>query len=146
MKKLMMALALALLPASALAQTASVQQSPTRLDAGQNVATSASSAATITITPPASQFVYLTGLDITNCAGTAVTAAAPLTISTTNLGGAAWLIGTGSTAGLCQPSPTAGSWPLPLKSATPGTAITFVLPTFTTNQTIRVTAYYYFAP
>jgi hypothetical protein len=128
----------------ALAQ-APVQQSSTRLDAATFVSTSASSAATITITPPAGQYVYLTGIDLTNCAGaSAVTAAAPTTVTTTNLSGAAWTVGSGSTAGNCQASPTGMSYPLTLKSSTAGTAVTIVLPTFATNQTIRVSAYYYF--
>jgi hypothetical protein len=30
------------------------------------------------------------------------------------------------------------AWPSGLKAQTPGTAVTFVLPTFATNQTVRV--------
>ena len=124
-----------------------IQQSPTRLDAAGMVSTSASSAATITITPPASWNVYFSNIEITNCAGgTAVTAAAPTTVTTTNLNGAAWTVGSGVTAGLCQPSPANSTFPLALKSAAPGTAVTIILPTFVTNQTVRVSAYYYFAP
>lgn len=123
------------------------QQSPTKLDTAGLVSTSATSASTITITPPSSNSVYVTNVEITNCAGgTAVTAAAPTTVTTTNLGGAAWTVGSGVTAGLCQPSPINGPFPMALKSAQPGLAVTLVLPTFATNQTIRVTAYYYFAP
>ncbi len=121
------------------------QQDPQRLDAAQMVATSATSAATITITPPAGQSVYITNVEVTNCAGgTAVTAATPTSLTTTNLNGAAWTIGSGVTAGLCQPSPINGPFPLALKSAQPGVAVTFVLPTFATNQTVRVSVYYYF--
>jgi hypothetical protein len=147
MKNLISALvvACALIAAPAFAQQAT-QQSATRADAANLVQTSATSAATITITPPSGQYVYLTGLDITNCAGSsAVSAAAVTTISTTNLGGVAWTIGSGVAAGLCQPAPT-GPFSLPLKSTTAGSAATIVLPTFATNQTIRVNAYYYFAP
>lgn len=148
MRKLIFALLAALLlaPAAAFAQTA-VQQSPTRLDAAQFVQSSTTSAATITITPPAGQYVYVTNVEITNCAGaTAVTAAAVTSVTTTNLGGAAWTLGSGTTAGACQPSPINGPFALPLKSSSPGTAATVVLPTFATNQTVRVSVYYYFAP
>jgi hypothetical protein len=87
-----------------------IQQSATHLDAAQLVATNATSATTTTITPPAGQYVYINNVEITNCAGTVITAAAPTTITTTNLGGAAWTLGSGSTAGLCQPSPASGSF------------------------------------
>lgn len=140
-----LALVFALAPLMALAQ-APVQQSATKLDSAGFVQTNATSATAITITPPAGQYVYITALDIANCAGTAVTAAAPTSITTTNLGGATWMIGSGSTAGLCQPSPSAGTYANPLKSAAPGTAVTITLPTFVTQQTVRSTVYYYFAP
>lgn len=131
-----------LVPAFAQMQGQLTQQSPTRLDACTGISTSVASAATITITPPSGQYVYLCTVDIQNCAGVAVTGAAPLTMSTTNLGGLAYTIGTGSTAGICQPQPAA--WAAPYKSAAPGVAVTLVLPTFTTNQVIRVTAFYYY--
>ena len=151
MKKILLIIPLLiLLSTSAFAQSVPgtlTQQSPTKLDAAGLVSTSATSAATITITPPASQNVYITNVEIANCAGAAaVVAAAVTTISTTNLNGAAWTVGSGVAAGLCQPSPANTSFPLALKSATPGTAVTFVLPAFATNQTLRVSAYYYYAP
>lgn len=143
-------LTLFLVPALAWGQ-ASVQQSATRLDVGVYVATSTTSAATITITPAAGQYVYVTGLDVTNCAGaTAVTAAAVTLVTSTALGSGTtpvWTVGSGTTAGACQPSPVnAGVGSTPLKSNTAGTAVTFVLPTFATNQTLRVQVYYYTAP
>lgn len=137
----------ALLVASEASAQQTTQQSPSNLTAATLVQTSASSAATITITPPGGTSVYITNFEITNCAGgTAVTAAAPTTVTTTNLGGAAWTVGSGVTAGLCQPSPAVGSFSSGFKSAVPGTAVTIVLPTFATNQTVRVSVYYYFAP
>lgn len=145
MKRLLISMLLSLFASAALAQ-APVQQSATKLDSAVLVSTSNTSAATITITPPAGQYVYITALDISNCAGTAVTAAAPTSLTSTNLGGATWMIGSGSTTGLCQPSPAAGSYPNPLKSGAAGTAVTLVLPTFVTNQVVRVSAYYYTAP
>ena len=134
------------MPALAQAPTR-VQQDPSRLDAGVVAQHSHTTATTLTITPPAGQFVYVIGLDISNCAtGTAVTAAAPTYITTTGLNGSPqYQIGSGVTAGLCQPVPVGFSPQAPLKSATPGSAVTFVLPTFATNQVVSFNVYYYFA-
>lgn len=136
-------------PTPAIGQ-ASVQQSAARLDASTLYTTSTTSAATITITPPAAQFIYVTGVEITNCAGSAaVTAAAVTTVTTTGLGSGTtpvWTVGSGATAGLCQPSPVNASFSSPMKSNTAGSNVTFVLPTFATNQTLRVSVIYYTAP
>jgi hypothetical protein len=132
---------------AALAQSVAVPvptiQAPNRQDGGLLVATSATSAGVITLGPiGGNQVAYITSIEITNCAGaSAVTAAAPTTISTTNLGGAAWTVGSGTTAGACQPPPAQLNGLL--KSSPPGQAPTITLPTFATNQTIRFTAYYY---
>ena len=123
------------------------QQAPQRLDAVTRVETSVTSAATITLAVSSGQYAYITNVEITNCAGaSAVTAAAVTSITTTNLRGATWTVGSGVAAGLCQPSPGNTSFPLGLKSAASGTDVTFVLPTFATNQSIRVSVYYYLAP
>ena len=135
-----------IITSQALAQTPT-QQSATDLQAATVVGTSASTGATITIPAVSGSYFYLTGMEITNCAGgTAVTAAAPTSVTTTNMGGATWTVGSGVTAGLCQPSPVNIPVGRPLKSAAPGTAVTFVLPTFATNQTVRVSVYGYYAP
>jgi hypothetical protein len=105
------------------------------------------SAATLTIAaPPTNQFVYITGIDISNCAGaTAVTAAAPTYITTTNLTGAPqYQLGSGITAGLCQPTSSGIDFVSPLRSTTAATAVTFVLPTFATNQVVSVNVYYFY--
>lgn len=122
-----------------------VQQTASRSDAATIAGTSATSAATITIAANGSQYFYLTGLDVMNCAGaSAVTAAAVTTLTTTNLAGSpAWTIGSGVTAGLCTNQTV--NFGTPLKSAVPGTATTFVLPTFATNQTVRVNVYGFYA-
>lgn len=107
------------------------------------------SAATLTITaPPTGSFVYVTGIDISNCAGaSAVTAAAPTYITTTNLTGAPqYQLGSGVTAGLCQPTSSGIAFTTPLRSTTAGAAVTFVLPTFATNQTVSVNVYYFYGP
>lgn len=148
MKALRLTALLALAAALTFAQApTATQQSGTRLDAATTSGTSASTGATITITPPGGQYFYLVAIDITNCAGSsAVTAASVTSVTTTNItGGPAWTIGSGVAAGLCQPT-IALSWANGLKSTTAGTASTFVLPTFATNQTVRVNVYGYFAP
>ncbi len=124
-----------------------VQQSPSKLDAANQASTSAATGATITITPNGSESVYIFEIDIQNCAGgTAVTAANPTSVTTTNLTGSPiWTIGSGVTAGLCTQSFSV-SYPTGLKSQTPGTAVTFVLPTFATNQTVRVNVVWRSAP
>jgi hypothetical protein len=147
------ALALGLCGA-ALAQQATgnitpVQQTATDQRAATWIGTSGATGVTLTAQPPAGQFFYLTAIDITNCAqASAVTAANSTTVTTTNLGntstaGPIWTVGSGVAAGLCQPT-MQESWPSGLKSNTPGLATTIVLPTFATNQVIRVNAYGYF--
>ena len=149
MFRLAISLLLALWTSCALAQQpASVQQNPTRLDAATGYQTSVTSAATITIPGVSGLSIYVTALDIANCAGgTAVTGAAPTSLATSNLGGAAYLIGSGSTAaGQCNAPPSNGVFAAPIKAAQPGTSVTFTMPTFATNQTVRVGVYYYYAP
>ena len=135
------------LPAQVASQNVSpTQQIGTRADAAVQVATSASSAATITITPPSGQYVYIVGADISNCGdATGVTAAATTNITTTNLNGLTWLMGSGTGAGACVTPPFPNFGPGGLKSAQAGTAVTFVLPTFATHQTIRLNVTYFFA-
>jgi hypothetical protein len=117
-------------------------------DAAQFVGTCVTTGCTITVTPPSGQYAYFTNIELQNCAGaTTVTGASPTSITTTNLGGVAWTVGSGSTAaGQCNSPPPSGSFAGLLKSATAGTAVVFTLPAFATNQTIRLSVYYYFAP
>jgi hypothetical protein len=143
--------ALPLGKASAQQASAPVQQNATHLDAATLYATSGATGGTLTFQPPGSLSFYLTAIDITNCAGaSAVTAAGVTTVTTTNFGnsstaGPIWTVGSGTTAGSCQPTISV-SYPGGLKSNTPGLAATIVLPTFATNQTVRVNAYGYYAP
>lgn len=122
----------------------SIQQAASNLDAATLVGHSHTSAATITLTVPGGFFAYVKGIDITNCAGaSAVTAATPTYITSTNFAGTGsgpqYQLGSGATAGLCQPT---GYLPVNLKSAQPGVNVTFVLPTFATNQVASVNVYY----
>ena len=141
----------------------SVTQTATHLDAaaswiGQtngvtscNSVSATSPSATITITPPAGQYVYLTGLIVQINTDATGSTAVP-TVSTTNIsssgGGSAavfslatTLATTGSTnTGFVLPFPVGG-----LKSAAPGVAVTFVPSATLSAHTIAcmsATAYY----
>lgn len=134
------------LPTRAFAQVATqVQQVDARADVATNAQHSHTTATTITL-PAGSGWIVVTGIDIGNCAsGTAVTAAAATFITTTGLQGSPqYMVGSGVTAGQCQnPSPV-----LPatgLRASAANTAVTFVLPTFATNQTISANIYYYYS-
>jgi hypothetical protein len=107
------------------------------------------SAATITLTPTAGLYVYITGLDISNCEGaTTVAVANPTYITTTNLTGSPQYqvgSGPGTSPGVCSPA-SEFAFAAPLKAAAVTTAVTFVLPTFITNQTVSVNVYWFSAP
>jgi hypothetical protein len=140
-------LTLLVVPSLARAQNAptATYTPPSSLNSTVKFATSATSAATLTITPGSGLYLYIQQISIVNCAGAAVTGAAPLSITSTGIGGGTtpvWTVGTTSTAGVCNPV-DGYSGPQPLRSNTAGTAVTIVLPTFTTNQTIRVNVWYY---
>ena len=126
-----------------------VTQTGNRADAAVFIATSTSSAATLTLTPNPGESVYVYSVHISNCAGaSAVTAAAVTTMTTTAIGGGTtpvWTIGSGVAAGLCQPT-VYDVYPTGLKGNSPGVAVTFVLPTFATNQTLRVQVAWRSAP
>lgn len=130
----------------AVSQTA-VQQAPTRLDSCSTVNATAAvnNTATVTLTPPNSQSVYLCGLDIaiSNDATGAVTQA-NVSFTTTNLGGWAWKY---SSANAANTSLTqAFYWNVPVKSAQPGVAVTIVSPAVNAHAAYSINAYYYFAP
>ena len=124
-----------------------VRQDSLKLDAALQISTSATSAATLTLVPEPGQSVYVFVIDVQNCAGaSAVTAAAPTTVTTTNLRGApAWTLGSGVTAGLCTQS-FAVPFPTGLKAEAPSLPVTVVLPAFATNQTVRVNVAWRSAP
>lgn len=110
------------------------------------VSGSASSAGTITLTPAAGEFVHIVGITVDNCAGaTAVTAAVPTSVTSSAGLGLTMLVGSGATAGLCQEAsdPLLGNNPL---RASASGAQTVTLPTFATNQTVRVNVFWYSAP
>lgn len=110
------------------------------------VSGSASSAGTITLTPASGEFVHIVGITVDNCAGaTSVTAAAPTSITSSAGLGLTMLVGSGATAGTCQEAsdPILGNNPL---RASASGAQSVTMPTFATNQTVRVNVFWYSAP
>jgi hypothetical protein len=135
-----------------------IQQSGSRTDAATFLATSLGGATscatvntttangTVTITPPAGQYVYITGvfIDLTSdITGTTSVA----TMSTTNLTGSpVWSLATILAAGAASATnrQIAEVYPTGLRSTVPGTAVTFV-PSAQIAHTIvctRVAGYY----
>lgn len=122
-----------------------VQQTATHADAAVVCATSASTGGVLTFTPPGTQFFYLTEMDVQNVVGgTAVTPAAATTLVTANITGTpTWTLASGVTAGTNTQSFSV-EYPTGLKSISPSSAVTITLPTFATNQVIRVNACGYY--
>jgi hypothetical protein len=137
----------ALLATPAAAQVAT-QQSAQHLDAATNVCTPNAALAvnqqeTVTCTPPAGQFVYITAIAFDVCTNGTGTAANQVTWTTTNITGAPTFgFSVAATASICQhwaiPLPT------PLKSTAAGTAVTFVSPTAATNNSYHASVFAYF--
>jgi hypothetical protein len=117
--------------------------------AGSAATPAVSNQYTITITPPVGQFVYITGMEWNACAdavgGVVVT---NLNFVTTGLGSSlpSEQISFPATASICY----SGQWPSmvlsPLKSKTPGVAVTFVTPTGNAHIAYNQNVFYYFAP
>ncbi len=124
-----------------------IQQTPSMLQAATAVGTSNASTGTITLTPGSGNFVYITAIEVTNCNGTgAISPATPTFITATNLTGVpAWSVGSGAAAGLCQPTINQ-TFSTGLKSIASGTAVVFTMPTFVSNQIVRLNVYWYSAP
>lgn len=142
-------LLLALCATPALAQV-QFQPSGTKLDAATTVCPFAASPVavnqqeTVTCTPPAGQFVYITSIAFDVCTNGTGSAVNQVTWTTTNLTGAPTFgFSVAATASICQhwsiPLPT------PLKSTAAGTAVTFVSPVAATNNSYHATVAVYFA-
>src|SRR5271157_982134 len=134
----------------AFGQATSVQQSGSRLDAATAVAYATAaqgSAATATITVPAGQFAYITGVSIGVCANTTGgTALTNTNFTSTNIVGLpSWAFSHAGTASTCA-ARVAESFPTPLKSANAGTAVTVVGPTGVAQLIQDIRVYYYLAP
>jgi len=123
-----------------------VTQTATRADAAISCQTSASTGGTLTFAAQPGLYFYLTEMDVQNVVGgSAVSAAAQTTITTTNLPGSPnWTMASGTTAGTNTQSFSV-EWPTGLKSTVVATNTVITLPTFATNQTIRVNACGFYA-
>jgi hypothetical protein len=124
-----------------------VQQDPTMLHACTSTnSTGAVNAtfATITLTPPAGQFVYVCGVDIAvSFDATGGTASTNVAFTSTNLGGWQWKMSWAGTASTTLTQPFYFSQPT--KSVIPGTAVTFVSPAANLHGAYSVNVYYFFA-
>lgn len=99
--------------------------------------------ATITLTPPSGQFVYICTVEI-NAGATTAPAATLLNHTTTNLGGKRWVQVAAATA---TEFPKVGFWPpQPTKSTVPGTAVTIVSNAAVTSVNYQIDVTYFFAP
>lgn len=130
-----------------------VQQSPTRLDVATGVAAAVgaiNTQQTATITVPAGQYAYITAVGLSACQNATSTAISVATFTSTNLatqtGGTTptWLLSAAATAQLCYFS--FESYGQPIKSASPGTAVTIVSPAAVAQAGFGIRAYYYTAP
>jgi hypothetical protein len=143
-------------PAVAQVQT---QQSGTMINAAVLVSSTGpavnatQATGTVTITPPAGQFVYFTAIYVAACGdGTASTSSIQQNFTTTNLSGltietsylSAATITTNAGASQCDRVPMPFS--VPLKSAAAGTAVTIVPPAQAAHMSFPIVAMYYFAP
>jgi hypothetical protein len=160
MRKLLLSLGFTLAFASAaFAQAPPVVQQASRLDVATGVCSTApainatQAVGTCTITPPAGQFVYFTGIYVANCAdGTASMSAVQQNFTTTNL--ASLTIGTATISGSTITTAPGASlcdqvslpFATPLKSAAAGTAVTIVPPAQNAHASFPIVATYYFAP
>jgi hypothetical protein len=130
-----------------------VQQSSTRSDAATLVGAITSSGSalavntttTSTLTAPAGQFVYITGVTFEVCTNGTGTAQNQVTFTSTNISNTpSFQYSIAATASICQ------RWSevfvSPLKSQVAGTNVTFVSPSAAANNSYNIRAYYYNAP
>lgn len=149
-KRFFAALAVALFGAGATFAQAPTQQTATRLDACTNMGytTATSAQATLTVTPPGGQYVYMCGFSFDVCVGaTAGTAQNNVTFTSTNIVGLpTWQYSYAAAIDTCVSPPIRDFPPTPLKSAAPGTAVVITSPATDTNVTYTIRVPYYFAP
>jgi hypothetical protein len=125
-----------------------VQQSSQMLNASTKVATSTpttiNNQTTATATPSGSNYVYITGIDLAACQdATGTTAVTNLTFTTTNITGApVYQFSLAATANLCA-TPRTIQFATPLKSSTPGTAVTVVSPAANAHAVYTSNIYWY---
>lgn len=151
LRTLCFALALTFTASIASAQQPTIiQQSATMLHActAQNATAAVNVQVTLTLTPPAGQYVYLCGIDVSTSQNATSTANTNLTYTSTNLGpaGSTWLwkYSLAATANLAIAQ--AFYFTQALRSTSPGVALTIVSPAATAQTAFSINGYYYYAP
>jgi hypothetical protein len=144
----------------AAAQAPPVAQTSTRSDAATGVSSTApavnatQATGTVTITPPAGQFVYFTGIYVAACGdGTASTSSIQQNFTTTNLSGLtiqtsmlAFAATTAIANSISSCDRVSMPFATPLKSAASGGTVTIVPPAQAAHMSFPIIATYYFAP
>ena len=145
---------------AASAQAPPVAQSATRSDAATGVSSTAPAVnatvanGTVTITPPAGQFVYFTGIYVAACSnGTASASSIQQNFTTTNLNGLtiqtsvlAYAATTAIANSISSCDRVSLPFATPVKSAASGGVVTIVPPAQNANFSYPIIATYYFAP
>ena len=103
---------------------------------------------TVTITPPAGQYVYVVGWDWTACQDGTSTAATNVTFTTTGFTNLPKIghFSLAATARICANPMFMNFGSYPIKSATAGGAVTFVSPAAAANLAYTVNVYAFTAP
>jgi hypothetical protein len=136
-----------------------VQQTGQRADAATLVSSTApavnatQATGTVTITPPAGQYVYFTGIYVAACGdGTASTSSVQQNFTTTNLSGLtiqtsmlAYAATTAIANNISSCDRVTLPFSVPLKSAAPGGVVTIVPPAQAAHMTFPIIATYYFS-
>ena len=103
---------------------------------------------TVTLTPPAGQYVYVVGWDWSACQNATSTVMTNLTFTTTGFTALPKIgqFSLAATANICaQPGfMNLGAWPM--KSASPGAAVTFVSPAAVAQAAFTLNVYAFYAP
>ncbi len=147
MKRIILfALAMALVSVAAFAQPVPVQQQASRPDACSTVNATAAvnNTATVTLTPPNGQYVYLCGIDLTvSDDATGGVAQTNVSFTSTNFGGWNYKYSFANAANTTFSQIFV--FTIPVRSVLPGTAVTFVSPAINLHAAYSINAYYYFA-
>jgi hypothetical protein len=144
MLRLLILLVLSALPAGAQTLT---QQTATRLDACNAVATAvgaAGTAQTATATALGGNYIYICAIALEVCTnGTGSVQNNVVFTSTNIIGSPSWSYSIAATANICQR--IFEEFPTPLRAAVPGSNVTVVSPTLATNNNYGIRIYYYLA-
>lgn len=126
---------------AAVQQTAQMLNAATKVSVGQAAAGSQSTA---TMTPSGGNSVYITSIDLEGCStGSATTATPNVNFTSTNITGSpVWSLSFPTTANTCQFLPSS-AFATPLKSTTPGTAVTIVSPAGLAQMQYTAIVYWY---